>query len=446
MSETMARCGGRLQKSAVLMPDSVVPVLWLVLGLWGWHWLGPMWVAAMRPTPDRINDFYQDWASARTHLVGLPVYTHHATSIPQHLGLPCNPVPSIEYNAHPPTSVLVALPLARLDYPNAVLVWNMISLAALIVSLTIVASELALPWRTLPPTLALLAFCHPVYGNFYQGQLTLILLLLVTTIWALERSGWPSTAGLLLGTAAAIKLFPAYLAVYYMARGRRQLLLTATVSFLALTLATALVLGLDAYHDYVWVVLPGQAKFRSFSYNLSIAGFWYKLFNPVAETGPVEPLWLSPTLARWGTVLMDLAITMIVATIAYRARSLVQRDLAFASTVTAMLMVSPVTWDFSLPLLLVPIAVIARGTVKSQLRWMPATLVLILAIGWIPQNMLTELAQAGRSFSVFSWTFMLGAPSLKFYALLGTFVLGLTAFRAEKKEEKGPGSNSAFFG
>jgi len=67
---------------------------------------------------------------------------------------------------------------------------------------------------------------------------------------------------------------------------------------------------------------------------------------------------------------------------------------------------------------------------------MPATLVLILTIGWISQNMLTELAQAGRSFSVFSWTFMLGAPSLKFYALLGTFRLGLTAFQAKKKEAK----------
>jgi hypothetical protein len=28
----------------------------------------------------------------------------------------------------------------------------------------------------------LLAFCHPVYGNIYQGQLTLILVLLVTVI------------------------------------------------------------------------------------------------------------------------------------------------------------------------------------------------------------------------------------------------------------------------
>jgi alpha-1,2-mannosyltransferase len=392
----------------------------------------------MRPAPDQLNDFYQDWGSARNHLVGLPVYTHHAISVPRHLGLPFDPAPGIEYNAHPPTSVLLALPLARLDYPDAVLAWNMISAAALALSLTIVASKLALPWTMLPPTLALLAFCHPVYGNFHQGQLNLILVLLVTSIWALERSGRSSTAGLLLGTAATIKLFPAYLAVYYVASKRRGPLLATMVSFFSLTLATTVVLGPSTYRDYIQVVLPQQAKFRSFAYNLSIAGFWHKLFHPVAETGPIDPLWFNPGLARWGMVLTDLAITAIVAILAHRARTSSQRDLAFTSTVTAMLLVSPVTWDVSLPMLLVPIAVLARSAKTS--RWMPAILVLILAIGWVPQSTLTELAQAGHALSDFSWTFMLGAPSLKFYVLIGIFVLGLMTFRAEKRElEKAAG-------
>jgi hypothetical protein len=160
----------------------MIAVLWLALGLWGWLWLGPTWVTAMRPTVDRVNDYYQVWGSAKNHLVGLPVYAPHATSIPKHLGLPANPIKSIEYNAHPPVSVLLALPLARLDYPNAVLVWNALSLMAFLISLVIVAIELHLPWTVLPPAMALLAFCHPVYGNIYQGQLTLILVLLVTVI------------------------------------------------------------------------------------------------------------------------------------------------------------------------------------------------------------------------------------------------------------------------
>jgi alpha-1,2-mannosyltransferase len=429
MGETTVRHGERLRTWAP-MPEVVVSVVWLVVGLQGCFWLGPLCVQAMRPERDRVNDFFQDWGSARNYLVGMPVYTHHAMSIPRHLGVPFDSVTSVDYNAHPPTSVLLAMPLVRLDYPDAVLVWNTISVIAFLASLGIVVAVLPVPRLLLLPTLALLTFCHPVYGNLYQGQLTLILVLLVTAIWALERSGRSCTAGILLGAAAAIKLFPAYLVVYYAARGRLRPLLAAVLSFLALTLVTALILGLDSYNDYVWIVLPAQARFRSLGYNLSIAGLWHKLFDPVGELGWMTPLWSSPALARWGSIFSAMAVTAFVAMFAHRARTAAQKDLAFALTVTAMLLVSPVTWDTSLPLLLVPIAILVRHAGMS--RWMPVALFLILFVLWLPQTEMTKLALGGRSVRVVSWAFMLGAPSVKFYALLAIFILGLLAFRAEK--------------
>ena len=54
---------------------------------------------------------------------------------------------------------------------------------------------------------------------------------------------------------------------------------------------------------------------------------------------------------------------------ARRARTRDQRDLAFGLAVTAMLLVSPITWDYSLPLLLVPLAVLTRAAMTS--RWLP---------------------------------------------------------------------------
>ena len=149
--------------------------------------------------------------SARNYLVGLPVYTSHATSIPRHLGLPSNPDDQHRVQRASADLGAVGLPLARLDYPDAVLAWNTISVAAFLASLVIVAVVLPVPRTLFLPTLALLPFCHPLYGNFYHGTVHLVLVLLVTAIWALERSDRSSTAGLLLGAAAAIKLFPAYL-------------------------------------------------------------------------------------------------------------------------------------------------------------------------------------------------------------------------------------------
>ena len=288
----------------------------------------------------------------------------------------------------------MALPLARLSYPNAVLAWNMISLAAFLVSLVIVAVVLRVP-RTL--LLAGLGFADILSSRSME-----------TSIRAAHADPRPACDGDLgAGAIGSVQHCRAALghrgrasscsqptwSCITLAQGRIRPLMAAALSFLVLTLVTAFVLGMDTYDDYMrdrftWI----NRKFRSFGYNLSIAGLWYKLFDPVGEGGWMTPLWPSPALARWGTVLSDLAITVIIATFVHRARTSAQRDLAFASVVTAMLLVSPVTWDFSLPLLLVPIAVIANSTGKSQ--WMPFALMLIVVVVWMPQIVWTKLAWA----------------------------------------------------
>lgn len=402
----------------------------LILGFSGCLWLGPLYVEAMRPAENRVNDFFQDWGSARNFLVGLPVYTHHATSVPRHLGIPFDPKTGIYYNAHPPTPVLLALPLTGLKFADAVLVWNTISLAAFLFSLGIAAKAISMPRSLYLPILALLIYCQPLFGTLYQGQLTLLLVLLITAVWALERSGWPRVAGVLVGAAAVIKLFPAYLVIYFVARGRWRSLLAAVVSFATLTLVTAAILGPGAYRDYVQVVLPTQARFRGLAYNCAIAGFWYKLFDPVGENGLIIPLWSCPALALFGTLLSDLAITAVVGTIAYRAKTRSQQDLAFAAVVTAMLLVSPVSWDVSLPLLLVPVAVMARNADRPA--WMPVAFFLILAMIWMPQFLPTKPAMETGPRRAVSWLFILGPPSLKSYALLGLLGLEVVAFPLAK--------------
>src|SRR5262249_37826669 len=147
----------------------------------------------------------------------------------------------IEYNAHPPVSVLLALPMGRLAFADALLVWNLVSVAALLASLALVATGLPELKALFLPAVALRPFCLPVYGNLQQCQLNLALLLMVTASWALERSGRSGAAGTVVGAAAAVKLFPAYLVVYFAARRHWRALGAAAASFLALNLAAAAV-------------------------------------------------------------------------------------------------------------------------------------------------------------------------------------------------------------
>jgi hypothetical protein len=380
-----------------------------------------MYLEALWPSPGTVDDFYQDWGSARNYLSGFPVYTEHAVSIPRHLGLASDPASTIERNAHPPATVLLVLPLAFLTYSHGFFLWNMISLVALLVSLWIVAWELSAPRDVILPGAALLVFCHPLYAHLRHGQWTFLLLFLITSAWALNRRGKSLKAGGLLGLAAAFKLFPAYLFLVYAVERRIKPVLTGMAVFLLINLVTLALLGFETYRSYLGSVLPSQYVFRGFAYNLSVAGFWHRLFDPIGEAGRLLPLWRSPFLARCGTLATDFCLTALVITLASRARTRGQRDSAFGLAVSAMLLVSPVTWDFSLPLLLLPLAVIYANLVRSPLRAL--CLGMILLVIWVPQELLTTLV--GVSSATFSPYFSLGVASAKFYALIGTFTLSM---------------------
>ncbi len=214
---------------------------------------------------------------------------------------------------------------------------------------------------------------------------------------------------MVIGAAAAIKLFPVYFVVYYTAKWRLRPLLAATVCFMALTAVTAVVLGFDAYRDYVQVVLPTQTRFRSLGYNHALSGIWHKLFDPAGENGWVVPLWSCPSLAQYGTLVSDLVVTVTVALMAYHAQSAAQRDLAFASVITGMVLVSPVSWDTSLLLLLVPIAVLACHA-RRQCRTQTALLVIGILI-WLPQQV-ADQSGASRTFPRAGFLGFYARPSL----------------------------------
>ncbi len=82
MSESAAHCSKELPWHDLRTNSAVITVVSLISALWGCFWLGPLCVDAMRPADGRVNDYYQDWGSARNHLVGRPVYTEHASVFP----------------------------------------------------------------------------------------------------------------------------------------------------------------------------------------------------------------------------------------------------------------------------------------------------------------------------------------------------------------------------
>lgn len=359
--------GGRLPSTRP-RPDSDPPgrwtagrcVLWLAVCLMVCFLFLPRYVRALKPPTDKLVDFFQEWSSARNAFSGIPVYAPIDVAVEAHLGLRKIPDSGWDINVHPPTSVLLAFPFQVFDYPTAFVLWNIVSLVALAAAAFMIARGLGVrlsPWSALPLfCLALIA--EPLYQQLLQGQLNLILLLLIVSVWFADRSGKPYLAGALLGLAVVIKLFPVFLIVYFLLRRDVKAVLATLLSIVLLTGLTAAVLGTDTMRTYVTEVMPQATTWKAAWNNASLTGFWHKLFAPGGRNGELTPLLYSPALAMFATAVSSLIVIGLLAPRIWRASTTSQRDQAFALCVTAMLLVSPVTWEHYFLLLLLPLTLV----------------------------------------------------------------------------------------
>jgi hypothetical protein len=382
-------------------------------------------VEALRHAPGVVSDFYQDWASGRNWWNGLPVYTDHRVTIPRYIG-PVDPFClRVEFNAHPPSSIVVMIPWAVLDYRDALLSWNLFSLGMLLASLEIIRRSLEVPLTVslVARAVIFLLLSRPLLMQLFHGQWNLILLLLVTGSWAADRAGRPTWAGVLLGAATAIKLFPCFLFLYFLARRQWTAVTAGTLAFAMATGMTAALLGTGVYRVYFQEVLPKLAPVRSSWYNASLVGFWSRLFDPATAEVHVLPLLRSGIALKAAVLLSGLAVIVALGRLVRSANTRDALDHAFGLAIVGMLLVSPTTWDHSLLLLLLPISILLHDPPRSEL----AKVVLVVAVGsvwffgqrlvcdrFIPGGLVAGFASPAHTLTVLAY------PS---YALLSLFVI-----------------------
>ncbi len=387
------------------------------------------WRARPQPQQNPVMDFFQEWASAKNYFNGLPVYARHGETLERYLGEGWK-VPDrlgVRINAHPPTSVLLGLPLASLSYWDAFLIWSLLSLAALTASFWLMIRQLGIafsPWLLLP-LVTILLLCGPFRQHMNQGQLGIILLLLITASWAASRSGWLLWAGVFLGAATALKLFPGFLFLYFVLWRQWRTVGAGIVTVAVLTALTAAIFGVDTYHSYVRDALPEAARFRNGWNNASLLGFWSKLFDEGA--GQVVPLWYSPWLAWAGTLTCSAAVAALTARAIWRVRSQAECGTAFGLCVIAMLLLSPVTWEHYFVLLFLPAIILwARLRPWSHDWWMFAGIVTLL---WLPPMAYWHLFMGATQANLTTLTATprdaLTGLAIPCYALVALFIFAL---------------------
>jgi len=384
----------------------------------------------------RVGDFFQEWASARNYFEGLPIYTPQEITARRYLNyIPDRASVFVRMNGHPPAAVLVGLPLGRLPYSTAFLIWNLASLVLLALTAGLVMRHEfgRAPWYYWLPMGAALA-SNSFLQHVLMGQLSVLIGLLLAATALAECRGRSIAAGLLLGTAGALKLFPLLLLIYFAINRRYVAILATIAAFAAWNGAAAAVLGWEAFDHYVRYAMPEVLRYRDYWTNFSITGIWFKLFD--GTSGHALPIVHNQLIAQFGAWTSIGLVMFLTAAAVFRARrDSAARTSSLALLITATTLVSPVTWDHYFLLLIWPAArLVARLTDDDPLRRLAVAAVAVLWMNpVVPYTFGTrpgEPALPWQTLSFVSWPF---------YALLATFVAGLylTLLDAERVDPDG---------
>jgi hypothetical protein len=308
-------------------------------------------IARFLPARVSGNDFVMAYLAARALAQGLDPYTLSLDDYARQQGVPAPDI--IPQATNPPLLLWMLRPLSLLSPATAF--WLYVGIEALALTVVIAVSMWLLGWQLSPAgwclAVGLMSCSMPIFAHFWFSQVQLQLLALVMVgAWALRaRRSW--LAIVLFTLAAALKLYPAPIALWpaLTAKGwRRWNLLTWT--FLA---------GLG------WAAIPGWTLWESFRQHglpLVLEMVNGKYYN-FTVSSVVVGLLGGTTLARLVATACSAALT--VAALWKCSRRQPDSDESLCLLLVATVMCSSVAWVHYFVWLFYPLCVVA-AQVRSK--------------------------------------------------------------------------------
>ncbi len=354
------------------------------------------------------SDFAKFHASSRFFLEGKNIYSPVPIDA---FGPPLESAKvfreTLHPNLNPPFLTLLLAPLGSLEYHVAFWIWSVLLLLCGIAGISLIQHATASTdgiERALRYSILLLAY-FPTWASIVYGQLSLLLLLLIVIAWTASHLRKDQVAGIALGLAFSLKIFTGLFLIFFLLRRRWRLLAWLVATFLFCWLVALLVLGPDAYRQ--WLAVLGSVTWYAASWNASFMGFLTRIFGGSGNT----PLFNLPGLAYGLTAALSL---LALACLTWMARPWAagvpaeRFDLGFSFTTVAMLLISPLGWMYYFPLLTLPMLLAWRmAHAKSHKT--------AILLAWLLTTVPRELMPAAKLNEPTVWFTWAG---LYFYGLL----------------------------
>lgn len=319
------------------------------------------------------KDFSRFYSSAVLFWQQQPIYNATAIQIPdknypQHINTIWN-----KANLGTPFFMVLAIPLALVKIKIAFIIWNYLGLLAMLASLMIILQEYRL-FNNVALACLSLTLClasYPVYLNLFFGQVGLFLFLFLVLLWRNIKHDQYLYAGFWLGMSCLIKPFFGLFFILFLLQKNWRLLTAASITLSSGIFISLVVFGKLIYLDYLQVVQ--QSHWYSSSLNFSLYAYVGRLFG-LHESNAV---WFNyPNLTINIYVLGTLILLLGLYKISQYHSDRRKQDFAIAYTCIAMLLITPLSWQYYFILLILPCLIILHDFMTKS--YSPALMLLLL--------------------------------------------------------------------
>jgi alpha-1,2-mannosyltransferase len=263
---------------------------------------------------------------------------------------------------HPPTTALWALPFIGLGLRAAAVALGVVTLLALLGAITVTMTALGAPG---PLALAWVVFGYVVFCPFMTyhlavGQLSGMIAALFIVAWWAARQGRDLLAGIALGAACTIKLFPGLVVLIFLVLRRWRLAAAALGVHLAATLAVTARFGWSAWPLFLARQRAVAEEWLGSIQNQSLHGVVLRFFRPACGP-PGGPLPLATALS------VTLALALIAGAVLIARRAGSHRfDLVYAFFVVLSILASQWAWEHYDVILVLPAILAAAALVRAR--------------------------------------------------------------------------------
>ena len=257
---------------------------------------------------------------------------------------------------YPPFFAILMRPLLLFSHAQTRILWLFLNHGLFI--LAIILCIAALRERVSFFEVGAIAFIalnfNPVFRNFLYGQVNVAtFFLLAAALYAFKRKA-EGPAGALLGLATMIKVIPALFVLYFLYKRRWKVVIWAALTLIFLLIISVALLGIRPHRAYILRVMPLLAQGRGAGNNQSLAGFFNRLFGYDFQGEAIfNNANLARILSQAGALLFLLLSFLIIRQPAVNDR--LRWNLDFSLFVLTAHIISPISWDFHLVWLMLPI-------------------------------------------------------------------------------------------